>query len=325
MKKSPKASDNPEGKINDLIFRELLNRGYSIEGNTRVWNIADSKLWYLTPEQAKAFLDLEKRDSKQKMFVRKEINLINSSFNQIKEELDNKKINIADLGCGDGEKALVLAKNFKDKKSIRYFPLDVSPYMVSAAIRTFSRIKSIQTIKSKHNVSDFFSLDAVASGLKNKEFKINFMLLLGGSLENSDVHQLLHDIRRAMRDQDYLLIGNKLTHPDPEKMVKYYNSSKHIEKLMFKTVEQLGFNKKEGIYGARWRGSRIEMYYTIKENKTIKYKGKKVEFKRGDKIIIAISYKYTKDKLLEYLNLYFNDVELFTSKDDSYALALCKK
>jgi len=29
-------------KINDLIFKELLKRGYSLEGNTRIWNLADS-------------------------------------------------------------------------------------------------------------------------------------------------------------------------------------------------------------------------------------------------------------------------------------------
>ena len=46
-------------QINDLIFKELIKRGYSLEGNTRIWNIADSKLWYLTNEQAQAYLDLE--------------------------------------------------------------------------------------------------------------------------------------------------------------------------------------------------------------------------------------------------------------------------
>jgi len=39
-------------KINDLIFKELIKRGYELEGKTRVWDVADSKLWYLTPEQA---------------------------------------------------------------------------------------------------------------------------------------------------------------------------------------------------------------------------------------------------------------------------------
>ena len=46
-------------KIHDLIFKELLKRGYKLEGKTKVWDVADSKLWYLTPEQAQGFLDLE--------------------------------------------------------------------------------------------------------------------------------------------------------------------------------------------------------------------------------------------------------------------------
>ena len=52
-------ADKKGQKINDLIFRELIKRGYSLEGNTRIWNIADSKLWYLTPEQAQSYLDAE--------------------------------------------------------------------------------------------------------------------------------------------------------------------------------------------------------------------------------------------------------------------------
>ena len=55
-----------EIKVNDLIFKELIKRGYSLEGNTRVWNIADSKLWYLTPEQAQGYLDLDADDKYKK-------------------------------------------------------------------------------------------------------------------------------------------------------------------------------------------------------------------------------------------------------------------
>ena len=45
-------------QVNDLIFKELIKRGYSLDGKTRIWNIADSKLWYLIPEQAQGYLDL---------------------------------------------------------------------------------------------------------------------------------------------------------------------------------------------------------------------------------------------------------------------------
>ena len=90
--------------INDLIFRELIKRGYSLEGNTRVWNIADSKLWYLTPEQAQGYLDLEKDEKYQKNVIQKvhdDIINMNDNFNCSKifyshnssKELDLYKIN----------------------------------------------------------------------------------------------------------------------------------------------------------------------------------------------------------------------------------------
>jgi uncharacterized SAM-dependent methyltransferase len=171
----------------------------------------------------------------------------------------------------------------------------------------------------------FFDLDLFTSSLRTGKFNTNLLLLLGGSLENSDVHELLHDIRGAMKDGDILLIGNKLTHPNPEKMVSYYHKSKYIDNLLLQTVEQIGLSKNDVTYDARFRGSRVEMFYILKNDKVITSGKDKIEFKAGDKIIVTISYKYTKDTLLETLNLYFTDVELFISKDGIYALALCKK
>lgn len=311
--------------INDVIFRELLKRGYSLEGKNRVWNIADSKLWYLTPEQAQAFLDLETKDPKQMMFAKKEMDLLKDNFKQISTDIHSKNINIIDLGCGNGEKALFFIKNFKDKSKIRYCPIDTSNFMVDKALKTLSKVKSLEVLNFKHNIIDFLNLDEVTSSIRKGNFKTNMLLLLGGSLENSDVHELLHDIRSAMKDDDCLLIGNKLTHPNPEKMVAYYNSNKHIDNMLIKTIEKIGLSKEDVSYGARYRGNRVEMYYILKKDKIISHAGKKVDFRVGDKIITTISYKYTKDSFLETLNLYFNDVELFVSKDGIYALALCKK
>jgi len=63
-------------EINDLIFKELLKRGYKLEGKTRVWDVADSKLWYLTPKQAQGFLDLSKTEGYKKSIIEKEVSLI---------------------------------------------------------------------------------------------------------------------------------------------------------------------------------------------------------------------------------------------------------
>lgn|SRR3989338_7209601 len=327
MKKSgkQKSQSKEQARINDLIFRELIKRGHSMEGKSRVWNIADSKLWYLTPAQSQAFLDLEKYDIKQIFFFEKEIGLIRENFKILTQEIKNKKINVVDLGCGDGNKALFFIKGFKDASNIRYCPIDISSFMVNKSLNTLSAVKNLQIIKKKNNLIDFFNLDDITSSLRKDSFDTNFLLLLGGSLENSDIHQLMHNIRTSMRDNDYLLIGNKLTHPDHKKMVDYYNKSKYVRNLFLKTIQQIGINEDEVEYGARFKVLRVEMFYKFKVDKTIRCNNKKVDFKAGDKLIVAISYKYTKDRLLECLNLYFSSTELYTSKDGAYALVLCKK
>jgi uncharacterized SAM-dependent methyltransferase len=311
-------------KINDLIFKELTKRGYSLEGKSKVWNISDSRFWYVTPEQSRAFLDLEKKDPKQKMFVKQETGLIKKHCKELTLGIDNKGINIIDLGCGDGTKAMKFINCFKNKEQVRYCPLDVSSFMVESAIKNVSKLKKVSII-NKNNVRDFLHFGDVSDSLRKNKFKSNYILLLGGSLENSEAHELFHEIRASMKDGDYLLIGNKLTHPNPEKMVNYYLNTKKIDEMLVKTLELLGFNKNEIQYGARFRGSRIEMLYTLRQDRTLISKGKKIELKAGDSIIVAISYKYTKDSLLELLMMYFDNIETFVSNDGIYALALCKK
>ncbi len=311
--------------INDLIFKELIKRGYSLEGKTRVWNIADSKLWYLTPDQAQAFLDLEEKDPKQKMFLKKEVELIKAKFNELFFGSAESKINIVDLGCGDGVKARAFIDSFKDKSLIRYCPIDISEYMVNKTISTFSKMKELNILKLKNNVIDFLDFKKIESSLRQGDFKTNYILLLGGSLENSDAHELLHEIRSSMNESDVLLIGNKLTHPNPEKMVEYYTHNDCINSMLIKTIEQLGLNTKKVKYGARYHGNRIEMYYTINEDIALSSNDKKIDFAKGDKIIVTISYKYDKQSLSELLMMYFSNVQVITTEDGSYALALCKK
>lgn len=279
-------------EVNDLIFKELIKRGYSLEGKTKVWNIADSKLWYLTAEQAKAFLDMEEYDKTQKMYVKKELDLIKDNFEKIIEEIKDKPVNIIDLGCGNGEKAFEFVKNFKDKSKVKYCPIDINEFMIKEAFRTFLKMKGVETIKFKYNNLDFFDLDDATSEIRKGEFKTNVLLLLGGSLENTDMHDLLHDVRNAMEKNDYLLVGNKLSSQGIREIVKYYKGSKYIDNLLMKTLLEIGFDPKEVKYNARFKGGRVEMFYTFLKDKVIACCGKQVVFNEGDKIIVAISYKY---------------------------------
>lgn len=120
-------------EINDLIFKELLKRGYKLEGKTRVWNVADSKLWYLTPTQAQGFLDLSKTASYKQSIVEKEVSLIKQHMGVFVRALPQASCNIIDLGCGDGKKASLFIGELAKNMNIRYCPIDISSYMVSKA------------------------------------------------------------------------------------------------------------------------------------------------------------------------------------------------
>ena len=310
-------------EINDLIFKELIKRGYSLEGNTRVWNIADSKLWYLTPEQAQGFLDLEQGKLYQKEIIQKEIDLVNSNMPEIIKELQGKKsLNIIDLGCGDGKKAVLFIGNLKDKIQLRYCPIDISGYMVAKAIELIKKLNVGEVVEFQWNISDFENLENISTLLRNKEYSKNLVLLLGNTLGNFEINELLYSVKSSMKPGDYLLIGNGLDNRHYDEIVKSYKEST-VDKWLFKIIQQIGLDRKDIDFGVRFRNSRVELYYTLNTDKKVSFQDKHIYFSKGDQIVVAVSYKYSKDEFEEFMHLYFDRVKTFVSKDKSYALVMC--
>lgn len=311
-------------KINDLIFRELIKRGYSLEGNTKIWNIADSKLWYLTPDQAQSFLDLESSKDYQKDIIQKEIDLINDNIGEILKNIGTSPMNIIDLGCGDGKKAEILINHIKGKLKLRYCPIDISSYMIEKTIDRLSKLNAGEVVKFQWNVSDFENLDNISSLLRYGEFKKNFILLLGNTLGNFEIKDLLYKARVSMKEGDLLLIGNGLNSKNSADILRSYNNP-YLDNMLVKTLTQIGLKREDLRYGARFANSRVEMYYTIINGCDIKFLGKTVHFSEGEQILVAVSYKYDRHDFMSFLKLYFDDIKFFVSKDNSYSLALCRK
>ena len=323
---------NKSPQINDLIFKELIKRGYSLEGNTRIWNIADSKLWYLTSDQSQAFLDLEKDKDYRRDVIQKEIKLINENVEKVIERVGDKPFNLMDLGCGDGKKAVIFLNKINEKAKekhanntrVRYCPIDISSYMVEKALKKIKEASVDEVVQFQWNISDFENIENIASLLRYGVYADNLILLLGNTLGNFEINELLYEIRSAMQADDVLVIGNGLDNRQPEAILKAYDN-KNLDNLLIRTVMQLGIPREKVEYGSRFKNSRVEMYYTLKEDHEMEFLGRKVKLMKGDQIIVAVSYKYTKDDFKAFLKMYFNDAEIITSKDDSYALAICKK
>ena len=148
--------------------------------------------------------------------------------------------------------------------------------------------------------------------------------MLGNTLGNFEINELLYEIRSSMKGGDFLLIGNGLDNRNTEDILKAY-SNKYLDNMLVKTLTQIGLKKENLEYRARFNNSRIEMYYTVKEGCSISFLDREVTFNKGDQIVVAVSYKYSKEDFVGFLNIYFDDVMAKVSEDGSYSIALCKK
>jgi uncharacterized SAM-dependent methyltransferase len=311
-------------EFNDLIFKEIIKRGYAVEDRKRIWSVADSKLWYLTPEQSQAFLDLESSKEYVNSVTQKELDLINKHLMEILDKLGKDTSNIIDLGCGDGKKAVIFIEKLRDRMKLRYCPIDISSYMVQKAIKRIKSMKVGEVIEFQWNISDFENISNISSLLREGEFKKNLVLLLGNTLGNFEINELLYSIRSSMKKGDILVIGNGLDNRHTDDIVRSYYT-KEVNNFLVHLPLSLGLEKKDLLFGVRFRNSRIEVLYTLQRDRTIVFQNKRIELKQGDEIVAAVSYKYNKENFKTFLNLHFDDVDVYTSDDNSYALAVCKK
>jgi len=312
--------------VNDYIFAELIKRGYSTEGSKKVWDVSDSKLWYLTPEQAQAYLTFQGVANYGSKLGSKEEILIRNSLKAIIDLVGIEPINLVDLGCGDGKKAVVFLEFLKDKAKVRYYPIDISGYMVEKAIDRISKLNAGEVIESQWNISDFENLENVTALLNRGGYKKNLFLLLGNTLGNFDMHDILYKIRNVMGDEDFLIIGNGLNNNKMEQgVLKFCKETKEYGMWFNHIPKMLGFNEDEFKFDVRFKNSRLEAFHVVLKDRKIVHRDKEINFKKGDEIVEGISYHLKKDDFISLMKLYFNTARIYTVEDDSYALALCQK
>jgi len=319
---------NDGHQINDLIFKELIKRGYSLEGNTRIWNISDSKLWYLTDEQAQSYLDMENSKRYYDVVVQREIDFISENIDEILQQVGSKSFNIIDLGCGDGKKVMEIIKLIKSRKpgcEIKYCPVDISKYLVEKAKKTFSNNKLSEVIDFEYNVSDFENLEKINTEAKKVGYKRNLILLLGRTLENFEINEFLYMVRSSIGNNDVFLSIVAINDGKQEERAKAFERNQIVTSWFIHIPLQLGLNKNGVKLKMRWKNSRIEAYYIILKDKEIKYDGRTIKFLKGDQIVVASACKHNLEDLKTFMNIHFNEVQVIVSNSKSRALSICKK
>jgi len=310
--------------INDLIFKELAKRGAKQTEKGRLWYLADSKLWYVTAAQAQGYLDLEQSPEYREGLIQAEVMLIESNLDRILVQLPEKKVNLVDLGCGNGEKAAMFIGRLGRKLGVRYCPVDISSYMVARALATVGRMDIDGVVECKENISDFENLTNVMPAFRRGGYDSSLVLLLGNTIGNFDREDILEGIHQSMQPQDYLLIGTELRDTKRvELIVKEYDAPL-VNQFLVHLPRQVGLSEEDVEFEVEFNRDRVDLFYRVKNDRTVRHLGRNIDFKAGDRILAAISYKYTQDELRQLLEKRF-ETEVYPNKEANYALALCRK
>ncbi len=311
--------------IKETICRELIKNGYSEENRVRVWDIARRAFRFVNLDMAKAFLNIREHPRYKATIMDIETNLLKENIPKFFKNLIDQRFNLINLSCVDGTKSKLILGLLPENLKLRYCPVNVSEYLVKLSLENVKKSNFKNVIDYAPRVSDdFWNLDQTGAALRNNSYQRNVLLLLGSFLSGFDINDYLFRLNQSMLPGDLLIIGNGIRKGDRFVNLETY---KHpmFNNWLIHLIRQLGFKDEEVEYNARFAHNRLEMYYKIKEDKKIISEGRKIEFRKGDEIIVAFQYKLYAQELRDFCDMYFDNVQLFHDPAEEYAIVFSMK
>lgn len=237
-----------------------------------------------------------------------------------------KKVNVVDIGCGDGVPAFpVIEELRRSGAAVCYVPVDISRELLDGASATVKKkfkgisCHPVQLDFEQGNFSD------VIYELK-KDGSSNLLLFLGSTLGNhSDKQRVLTNFRDSMTADDYLLIGVELTNLSKVSKILPHYKGPLPENFVYFVPEKIGMNRKNSVYDVSWNTNlnQVEMKMILKKDQVFHIGKEKVNFEKDEGILLAVSGKFTEWTITKLLSDVGFRTELLTSTEDrGYILSL---
>ena len=209
---------------------------------------------------------------------------------------------IVELGCGSGEKIVILAEALQSAGGHgRVHLIDISPQALEQSERTLGRLRHISVVG--HRETYEVGLRRAAAARDGDHPML--VLLLGSNIGNFDMpaaHEFLRAIREALEPGDALLLGADLVKPEDDLRLAYDDplgvTAAFNRNLLVRINRELGgtFDLDAFAHVAVWNPehNRVEMHLESRTDQraTIDAAGVSVEFARGERIWTESSYKY---------------------------------
>ena len=240
---------------------------------------------------------------------------------------------IVELGCGSGEKIVILAEALQAAgRRGRVHLIDISPQALEQSERTLGRLRHISVVGHRET----YEVGLRQAAATRDAGHPMLVLLLGSNIGNFDMpaaHEFLCAIRGALAPGDALLLGADLVKPEADLQLAYDDplgvTAAFNRNLLVRINRELGgtFDLDAFAHAAVWNPaqSRVEMHLESRRDQrvTIAQAGVSVDFATGERIWTESSYKYEPLQIEEMgLNAGFVTREQWIDEEARFALTL---
>jgi dimethylhistidine N-methyltransferase len=207
---------------------------------------------------------------------------------------------IVELGCGSGEKIVILAEALQAAgRRGRVHLIDISSQALEQSERTLGRLRHISVVGHR---------DTYEVGLRNAARQRDpaspvLVLLLGSNIGNFDAPaagEFLRAVRAALAPGDALLLGADLVKPERDLLLAYDDplgvTAAFNRNLLVRINRELRgtFDLDAFAHVAVWNASarRVEMHLESRVAQRVRVGDAWFDFARGERIWTESSYKY---------------------------------
>ncbi len=237
-----------------------------------------------------------------------------------------EKINLIDIGCGNGYPVFPILRALKGRKmSFRYVPLDISGEMISRAVKNIK--KEFGSLQHKDILFDVEqgNFANIAYNLKS-DGSYNLFVYLGSTLGNQpDMNRVLSNFRDSMDANDYMLIGVQLNNlAKIDGMLSHYDV-KFTSDFLYYIPEAIGIKKMGTEYSAIWneQKNQVEIRIMLKNSQKVRIGQHSFTLNKNERLFISRSVKFTSWTLTKLLtDVGFRTEILATDKSNTYTLSM---
>lgn len=307
------------------IFSNIQQKEIIQQLNKRI-----SPLKYCYMINAKEWIKFCENDSS-KNFIQSEeqlllINNLDNLFN--KKELENKKLDIIEFGCGDGNDLHSIINHCESLN-----------FQVSASVIDLSKdfLNLISTrISSDFNISIHSYVDDFEHNLfenTTKKLKdsnsLSYYILLGNTLGNMNNYiSFLKNIFENMKEKDHLILGVHLYNEDFHNEYIHYYSSKENKLFDTSLLNFLGLDDSNDEFLVKFdeKNKSFNTYLQCRENFELDVFNSPIKFFKEERILLCKSKKFNSIELEEELKrIGFCNIKCFTNENKTQLLIKAQK